>query len=514
MFERFTDRARRVVVLAQEEARMHKHNYVGTEHLLLGLIHERESAAAQALTNLGITLEAVRRQVEEIIGYGQVAPSGHIPLTPRVRKVLDLSLRESLQLSQNDIGPEHLLLGLIREGEGIAAQIVATKLGTDLDRVRQEVIRIIAGTAPAPNPVPRPTPQLKRFTRNLSQAAASGGLDPVVGRTREIERLTHILARRQRNVPLLVGEPGVGKTSVVTGLVHAIAAATVPAAFARRTVRSLDLGSVFTNPQNHGRFAELMTGLLTEVKHSDDLILFLDNALTVLHTQEGRGEALAFLRSVLGTPGLHVIAACTTAEYRRRTPDPGLDKLLQTLEVGEPPMEEVLEILRVVRPRLEEHHGVVITDEALATAAALARDHLPGQALPGAGIDLLDEASAQAGTRGAEVPADALTTEYLQRIEQQRMQRDAAISAQNTEVAAHHGSELAQLAGALADHRRELIENQAPGRRVDEADVANALALHTGLPPVSSDDAHDRQSRSATAPQPPAPHDPSVWAMS
>ncbi|MEV0534446.1 Clp protease N-terminal domain-containing protein [Kitasatospora sp. NPDC050463] len=503
--------------MAQENARRLNHNYVGTEHLLLGLIHERESAAAQALRNLGISLEAVHQQVVEVIGLGQVAPSGHIPLTPRVRKVLDLSFQESLRLGHDDIGPEHILLGVIREGEGVAAQIVATRLGTPLDRVRQEVISILVGLAPAPKPAPPPTPRLNRFARNLSQAAATGALDPVVGRTREIERLTHILARRQRNVPLLVGEPGVGKTSIVTGLVHAIAAETVPAAFARRAVHSLDLGSVFTNPQNHGRFAELMTGLLTEIKHSDDLVLFLDNALTVLHTQEGRGEALAFLRSVLGQPGVHVIAACTTAEYRRRTPDPGLDKLLQPLEIGEPPVEDVLEILRVVRPRLEKHHGVTIVDAALSTAAALARDNLPGQAMPGAAIDLLDEASAQAGARDADRQPDPVVDEYEKRIAERQEDRASALAGQDVELAARHDGEVAQLIAALAERRLQTGGAGAPGRRVDEADVVNALAVHSGLPPTPPDEAHDRPSRpgtGTTVPRPTVPHDPSVWAMS
>ncbi|MFJ9950326.1 Clp protease N-terminal domain-containing protein [Kitasatospora sp. NPDC091207] len=511
MFERFTDSARRVVVLAQEEARILNHDYIGSEHLLLGLIHEGEGNAARALQGLGISLAVARQQVEEIIGQGIKPPAGHIPFTPRARKILELALREALQLGNSRVNTEHLLLGLVREGEGVAAQMLV-KLGTDLDQVRQQVMSVLPGrtSAPAPKPTAHHNPRRNPHTRALSQEVTTADTDRVVGRTREIERLTQILARRQRNVPLLIGEPGVGKTSIVAGLAHAIAAGTVPAAFADRTVRSLDLGAVFTNSQLRSRFAELMSALITELRQSDDLVLFLDNALTLLRTQDGGAEAIAFLRPVLEEPGVHVIAACTTAEFHRWTPDSGLYRLLQPVEVGEPPMEEVLEILRAARPRLEEHHGVAIVDAALWTAATLAQEHLPGQALPGSAIDLLDEAGAQAGARGAGVAIDALGKEYEQHITEQRTHRDAAISAQDLDRAAHHGRELARLATVFADHRRALIENAAPSRRVDETDVVNALALHSDPSPTRP----PRPGPGATVSRPPVPHDPTVWAMS
>ncbi|MFE2721776.1 Clp protease N-terminal domain-containing protein [Kitasatospora sp. NPDC059327] len=514
MFERFTPGAQKSVVLAQEQARRLDHNYIGTEHLLLGLIHEGEGVAAAALERLGISLVRVQWHVEEIVGHGQEAQSGHIPFTPRAKRVLELALREALRLGHNYIGTEHLLLSLIREGEGVAAQILV-KLITDLDRIRQEVMRSITDAAPASKPTPRPTPRLKLLTLDLSREVATTDVDRVVGRAREIERLTQVLARRQRNIPLLIGAPGVGKSSIITGLARAIAAGTVPAAFAGRTVRSLDLGAVFANPRHHGRFAELMTSLLTEVRRSADLVLFLDNALTLLRTQDGGAEALAFLRPVLGKPGVHVIAACTTTEYRRWTPDSGLYRLLQPVEIGEPPMDEVLEILRVVRPRLEEHHGVAIDDAALWTAATLAQEHLPGQALPGSAIDLLDEAGAQAGSRGARAKALslALTEEFEQRIAEQRKHRDAAADTNDADLTAHHNRQLATLVRSFADHRKQ--DAASADHRVVETDVVNALALQSDPSHTPPGHASTQMPRpGTTAPGPAVPHDPTVWAMS
>ena len=295
MFERFTDRARRVVVLAQEEARMLNHNYIGTEHILLGLIHEGEGVAAKALESLGISLEAVREQVEEIIGQGQQAPSGHIPFTPRAKKVLELSLREALQLGHNYIGTEHILLGLIREGEGVAAQVLV-KLGADLNRVRQQVIQLLSGyqgkeTGARPAARPRAPPPtslvLDQFGRNLTQAAREGKLDPVIGREKEIERVMQVLSRRTKNNPVLIGEPGVGKTAVVEGLAQAIVKGEVPETLKDKQLYTLDLGALVAGSRYRGDFEERLKKVLKEIRTRGDIILFIDE----IHTLVGAGAA-------------------------------------------------------------------------------------------------------------------------------------------------------------------------------------------------------------------------------
>ena len=279
MFERFTDRARRVVVLAQEEARMLNHNYIGTEHILLGLIHEGEGVAAKGLEALGISLEGVRSQVEEIIGQGQQAPSGHIPFTPRAKKVLELSLREALQLGHNYIGTEHILLGLIREGEGVAAQVLV-KLGADLNRVRQQVIQLLSGyqgkeavTSGAPEGTPSTSLVLDQFGRNLTTAAREGKLDPVIGREKEIERVMQVLSRRTKNNPVLIGEPGVGKTAVVEGLAQAIVKGDVPETLKDKHLYSLDLGALVAGSRYRGDFEERLKKVLKEIRTRGDIIL-------------------------------------------------------------------------------------------------------------------------------------------------------------------------------------------------------------------------------------------------
>ena len=289
MFERFTDRARRVVVLAQEEARMLNHNYIGTEHILLGLIHEGEGVAAKGLEALGISLEGVRAQVEEIIGQGQQAPSGHIPFTPRAKKVLELSLREALQLGHNYIGTEHILLGLIREGEGVAAQVLV-KLGADLNRVRQQVIQLLSGyqgkeAATSGGPAegtPSTSLVLDQFGRNLTQAAREGKLDPVIGRENEIERVMQVLSRRTKNNPVLIGEPGVGKTAVVEGLAQAIYKNDVPETLKDKQLYSLDLGALVAGSRYRGDFEERLKKVLKEIKTRGDIILFIDEIHTLV----------------------------------------------------------------------------------------------------------------------------------------------------------------------------------------------------------------------------------------
>src|SRR2546427_2608102 len=324
MFERFTDRARRVVVLAQDEARMHNHNYIGNEHLLVGLIHEGEGVAAKALESMGISLEAVRQQVEEIIGQGQAAPTGHIPFTPRAKKVLELSLREALQLGHNYIGTEHILLGLIREGEGVAAQVLQ-KLGADLNRVRQQVIQLLSGYTgkgeqqPGGEQGPQGSMVLDQFGRNLTQQSREGKLDPVIGREKEIERVMQVLSRRTKNNPVLIGEPGVGKTAIVEGLATKIVKGDVPETLKGKQIYTLDLGALVAGSRYRGDFEERLKKVLKEIKTRGDIVLFIDELHTLVGAgaAEGAIDAASILKPMLARGELQTIGATTRDEYRK-----------------------------------------------------------------------------------------------------------------------------------------------------------------------------------------------------
>ncbi|MGJ5898088.1 ATP-dependent Clp protease ATP-binding subunit [Streptomyces niveiscabiei] len=417
MFERFTDRARRVVVLAQEEARMLNHNYIGTEHILLGLIHEGEGVAAKALESLGISLEAVRQQVEEIIGQGQQAPSGHIPFTPRAKKVLELSLREALQLGHNYIGTEHILLGLIREGEGVAAQVLV-KLGADLNRVRQQVIQLLSGyqqskeTATAGGPAegtPSTSLVLDQFGRNLTQAARESKLDPVIGREKEIERVMQVLSRRTKNNPVLIGEPGVGKTAVVEGLAQAIVKGEVPETLKDKHLYTLDLGALVAGSRYRGDFEERLKKVLKEIRTRGDIILFIDELHTLVGAgaAEGAIDAASILKPMLARGELQTIGATTLDEYRKHLEkDAALERRFQPIQVAEPSLPHTIEILKGLRDRYEAHHRVSITDEALVQAATLADRYISDRFLPDKAIDLIDEAGSRMRIRRMTAPPD------------------------------------------------------------------------------------------------------------
>jgi len=492
MFERFTDRARRVVVLAQEEARMLNHNYIGTEHILLGLIHEGEGVAAKALESLGISLEAVRQQVEEIIGQGQQAPSGHIPFTPRAKKVLELSLREALQLGHNYIGTEHILLGLIREGEGVAAQVLV-KLGADLNRVRQQVIQLLSGysqgkesaTAGAPaEGTPATSLVLDQFGRNLTQAARESKLDPVIGREKEIERVMQVLSRRTKNNPVLIGEPGVGKTAVVEGLAQAIVKGEVPETLKDKHLYTLDLGALVAGSRYRGDFEERLKKVLKEIRTRGDIILFIDELHTLVGAgaAEGAIDAASILKPMLARGELQTIGATTLDEYRKYLEkDAALERRFQPIQVAEPSLAHTIEILKGLRDRYEAHHRVSITDGALVAAATLADRYISDRFLPDKAIDLIDEAGSRMRIRRMTAPPDL--REFDEKIAVMRRDKESAIDAQDFEKAAALRDQEKQLLAAKAKREKEWKDGDMDVvAEVDEELIAEVLATATGIP--------------------------------
>src|SRR6187455_1996932 len=491
MFERFTDRARRVVVLAQEEARMLNHNYIGTEHILLGLIHEGEGVAAKALESLGISLEGVRQQVEEIIGQGQQAPSGHIPFTPRAKKVLELSLREALQLGHNYIGTEHILLGLIREGEGVAAQVLV-KLGADLNRVRQQVIQLLSGyqgKEPATSggsgeQTPSGSLVLDQFGRNLTQLAREKKLDPVIGRARETERVMQVLSRRTKNNPVLIGEPGVGKTAVVEGLSQKIIKGEVPETLKDKQLYTLDLGALVAGSRYRGDFEERLKKVLKEIRTRGDIVLFIDEIHTLVGAgaAEGAIDAASILKPMLARGELQTIGATTTDEYRKHVEkDAALERRFQPVKVDEPTLAHTIEILKGIRDQYEAHHRVTITDQALVAAANLADRYISDRHLPDKAIDLIDEAGSRLRIKRMATPPDLKEIETKLNDVQEAKKR--AVEEQRFEEA-----------GRLRDQEKALLEEKAAKEseikasgvdlfdEVDEEAIAEVLSIWTGIP--------------------------------
>jgi ATP-dependent Clp protease ATP-binding subunit ClpC len=490
MFERFTDRARRVVVLAQEEARMLNHNYIGTEHILLGLIHEGEGVAAKGLESLGISLEGVRSQVEEIIGQGQQAPSGHIPFTPRAKKVLELSLREALQLGHNYIGTEHILLGLIREGEGVAAQVLV-KLGADLNRVRQQVIQLLSGyqgkEAVASGPAegtPSTSLVLDQFGRNLTSAAREGKLDPVIGREKEIERVMQILSRRTKNNPVLIGEPGVGKTAVVEGLAQAIIKGDVPETLKDKQLYSLDLGALVAGSRYRGDFEERLKKVLKEIRTRGDIILFIDEIHTLVGAgaAEGAIDAASILKPMLARGELQTIGATTLDEYRKHLEkDAALERRFQPIQVAEPSLTHTIEILKGLRDRYESHHKVSINDDAIVAAATLADRYISDRFLPDKAIDLLDEAGSRLRIRRMTAPPELRA--FDDKIAEVRKEKESAIDGQDFEKAASLRDKEKQLMAEKSEREKSWKAGDLDVvAEVDEELIAEVLSTATGIP--------------------------------
>ena len=500
MFERFTDRARRVVVLAQDEARGLKHNYIGTEHLLLGLISEGEGVAAKALETMGIKGEAVRASVIEIIGEGEKPVEGHIPFTPRAKRVFELSLREALQLGHNYIGTEHLLLGLLKEGEGVAAQVL-TKQGADLAQVRQTVIQMLsgyqrgddegresvgAGVGGSGGPERSNSAILEQFGRNLTQAARENKLDPVIGRRVEMERVMQVLSRRTKNNPVLIGEPGVGKTAVVEGLAQAIVHGDVPETIKDKQIYSLDMGSLVAGSRYRGDFEERLKKVLKEIRTRGDIILFIDEIHTLVGAgaAEGSIDAAQMLKPMLARGELQTIGATTNDEYRKYIEkDAALERRFQPVKVEEPSVDETVEILKGLRDRYEAHHRVIITDEAIKSAAELADRYISDRFLPDKAIDLVDEAGARLRIRRMTAPPEL--RELDEKIAEVRRNKEAAIDDQDFEKAASLRDEESKLA-----EQRKAKEEAWKGGESDEIaevgdqEIAEVLAMSTGIPVV------------------------------
>ena len=499
MFERFTDRARRVLVLAQEEARLLNHNFIGTEHILLGLIHEGEGVAAKALESLGVSLEAVREKVAETTGPAGPAGSsttGSPPFSPRAKRVLELSLREALQLGHNYIGTEHMLLALVREGEGVAAQVLVG-LGADPPRVRQQVIQLLsgpspggqegapAGTGPAGGQEgPTGSPVLDQFGRNLTQLARERKLDPVIGRDREIERVMQVLSRRTKNNPVLIGEPGVGKTAIVEGLSQKIVSGDVPETIKGKQLYTLDLGALVAGSRYRGDFEERLKKVLKEIRTRGDIILFIDELHTLVGAgaAEGAIDAASILKPLLARGELQTVGATTLDEYRKHLEkDAALERRFQPIKVEEPSLSHTIEILKGLRDRYESHHGVTITDQAVVAAANLADRYIADRYLPDKAIDLIDEAGSRLRLRRMATPPDYKAIE--DDIARVRKDKELAIEKQNFEQAKK-----------FREREEELLQRKAAKEQewraegvdlfdvVDEEVIADVLSNWTGIP--------------------------------
>jgi ATP-dependent Clp protease ATP-binding subunit ClpC len=490
MFERFTERARQVVVLAQDEARTLKHNYIGTEHILLGLLREEEGLAARVLDTLDITVEEVRAQVARIVGQGDEVTTGQIPFTPRAKKVLELALREALSLGHNYIGTEHILLGLVRENEGVAARILLD-FDADAERIRNEIIRMLSGPgrrqgagAGATEKGQKSSKLLDQFGRNLTKLATEGKLDPVVGRMNEIERVMQILSRRTKNNPVLIGEPGVGKTAVVEGLAQRISSNQVPELLKNKQIYTLDLAALVAGSKYRGEFEERLKKVMKEIGQRGDIILFIDELhnLVGAGAAEGAIDAASILKPALARGELQTIGATTLDEYRKYLErDSALERRFQQIKVDEPSIEDTVQILRGLRDRYEAHHRVGITDEALQAAAELSSRYIQERHLPDKAIDLIDEAASR--MRIKLMTAPPVHKELDDEIETVRKEKESAIESQEFEKAAN----LRDTERKLSLKKREMEDNwkssgEAEQAQIGEEEIADIVSMWTGIP--------------------------------
>ncbi len=486
-FDKFTDRARKVLTLAQDEAQRFNHNYIGTEHLLLGLVREGEGVAARVLENMNVELAKVRTAVEFIIGRGDRPVVGEVGLTPRAKRVIELAIDEARRLGHNYIGTEHLLLGLVREGEGIAAGVLES-LGVNLDKVRHEVIRVLSqsssvGPAQETKRTSK-TPTVDALGINLTEAARAGKLDPVIGREKEIERVIQILGRKTKNNPALIGEPGVGKTAIAEGLAHRIVAGDVPDILLNKRVLTLDIGSLVAGTKYRGEFEERLKKIIEELRNTNDAVLFIDELHTLVGAgaAEGAIDAANILKPPLSRGELQCIGATTLDEYRKYIErDAALERRFQPVMVEEPTLEQTIAILTGIRERYEQHHKVTITDDALKAAADLSIRYITDRHLPDKAIDLIDEASSRVRLRHSSAPPSL--REAQRELDKLTKEKDGAINSQDYEAAAKLREDEAALREKVDTLRSEwqaTIAGDAP--KVDEEEIAQVVAMWTGIP--------------------------------
>ena len=486
-FDKFTERARRVLTLAQEEAQRFNHNYIGTEHLLLGLVREGDGVAAKVLANLGVELNKVRSAVEFIIGRGDRAVMGEIGLTPRAKKVIELAVDEARRLNHHYIGTEHVLLGLVREGEGIAAGVLES-LGVNLERVRAETTRILSQSLPQSahtgGRTATRTPTVDQLGMDLTAASRAGKLDPVIGRHREIERVIQILSRRTKNNPVLIGEPGVGKTAIVEGLAHRVVAGDVPETLQGRRLLTLDIGALVAGTKYRGEFEERLKKVIEEIKTSGNCILFIDemHMLVGAGAAEGAVDAANILKPSLARGELQCVGATTLDDYRKHIErDAALERRLQPVLVEEPTVEETVEILRGIKERYEEHHKLIISDEALKTAAELAARYVADRFLPDKAIDLVDEAASRVRIRKSATPPSL--KEAQSGLESLRREKEAAISSQQYEYAAELRDREVKLQEKIESMEDGWeTEREASKPVVTAEDIAEVVSMWTGIP--------------------------------
>src|SRR5215216_4483926 len=486
-FDKFTDRARKVLTLAQDEAQRFNHNYIGTEHLLLGLVREGEGVAARVLENMNVELAKVRTAVEFIIGRGDRPVVGEVGLTPRAKRVIELAIDEARRLGHNYIGTEHLLLGLVREGEGIAAGVLES-LGVNLDKVRHEVIRVLSqssSTGPAQESKrPSKTPTLDQLGINLTEAARAGKLDPVIGREKEIERVIQILSRRTKNNPVLIGEPGVGKTSIAEGLAHRIISGDVPDTLLGKRMLTLDIGSLVAGTKYRGEFEERLKKVIEEIRTSKNCILFIDelHMLVGAGAAEGAVDAANILKPSLARGELQCVGATTLDEYRKHIErDAALERRFQPVRVDEPSLEETVEILRGIKEKYEEHHKLAITDEALQAAVEYSARYVSDRFLPDKAIDLVDEAASRVRIRKSSTPPSL--KEAMRGLDSLRKEKDAAISSQEYERAAQLRDQEVKLQGKIESMEEGLeAEREENKVEVTDQDIAEVVSMWTGIP--------------------------------
>src|SRR5690625_3336359 len=490
LFGRFTERAQKVLALSQEEAIRLKHNNIGTEHILLGLIREGNGIAAKALEALGINSEDIQKEVETLIGQGQ-SPMQSIHYTPRAKKVVELSQDEARKLGHSYVGTEHILLGLIREGEGVAARVLRN-LDVSLNKARQQVLTLLGaseakrGSQGKAQTQTKSTPTLDSLAKDLTESARQGEIDPVIGRDVEIERVIQVLSRRTKNNPVLIGEPGVGKTAIAEGLAHKIVTNEIPEILRDKRVMTLDMGTVVAGTKYRGEFEDRLKKVMEEIRDADNVILFIDELHTLIGAggAEGAIDASNILTPSLARGELQCIGATTLDEYRKYIEkDAALERRFQPIQVDEPTIDETVQILEGLRDRYEAHHRVTITDEAIEAAAELSNRYITDRFLPDKAIDLIDEAGSRVRLQSYTIPPNI--KELEEKLEEIRKEKDSAVLSQEFEKAASFRDKEQRIREEVERTKNKWKEKQGQeNSEVKEEDIATVVSAWTGVPVV------------------------------